>query len=162
MGPMKTTRCGMPRPSRVEVTATALAMVALASCSDGPSLQERSTEEVRSKVVAARERFERVLRSPAVATTNYPMRAKAAVGDDRYPVTIVASSGQGSSGVIEVVAIVTARAISTANGYYEDFTVRTCVRFDGTPGPTAAATVSDVTCPEIRTAEPADETILVS
>jgi hypothetical protein len=159
---MKTTWRGMPRPSRIQVTATALAIVALASCSDGPSLQERSTEEVRSKVVAARERFERVLRAPAAAPTTYPVRAKAAVGDDQFPVTIVASSGQSGSGVVEVVAIVTAKAISTVNGYYKDFTVRACVRFDGTPGPTAAATVSDVTCPEIRTAEPADETILVS
>ena len=36
------------------------------------------------------------------------------------------------------------------------------VEDDGAPGPTTAATVSNVSCPDIRTAESADETIIVS
>ncbi len=131
---------------------------AVAACSGGPSVQERSRTEVRSKVTAAQGRFDQVLRTPADSLAD---RAKAAVGDDQFPVTLVTEARE-QSGLVEVVAIVTAKTTSTKHGYAEDFVARACIRLSARPGPDATATVADVNCPEARTAEPADETIKVA
>jgi hypothetical protein len=160
---MNRTRYAVQRPGLAWVATAAAIVIALSGCTGGPSLQEQAIGEVRAKAAAARGRFEQALHSPLlVPGTTFPLQAKEAVGNDQVPVTVVVSSVQNGSGAVVVVAVVTARAEGTSSGYYAAYRARACVRFEGIPGPTAAATVSDVTCPEIRTAEPADETILVS
>ncbi|MEU0096129.1 hypothetical protein [Kribbella sp. NPDC006257] len=133
-------------------------LVALAACSGGPSVQERSRTEVRAKVTAAQGRFEQVLRTPG---DSYADRARSAVGDDQFPVTLVTEARE-QSGMVEVVAIVTAKTTSTKHGYAEDYAARACIRLSARPGADATATVADVNCPDVRTAEPADETISVA
>lgn len=158
---MTDARRASQRPRWRRAAVVAFLVPVAAACAGGPTVQERSRAEVRSKVAAAQGRFEQVLRTPSSTIGSYPDRARAAVGDDQFPVTVVTDALQ-ESGHVEVVAVVTAKTISTAQGYYEDFTARACIRLTATPGPDARATVTDTNCPPVTTAEPADETIKVA